>query len=154
MELVRGGSSGDGIAGIEPVYQIPVEYTHFTSVPDSVKPVAIGRMLVLKEMVLLFQPHQDLEGLVGSGPVPSARRFGSDLALGHQFLSPEAIAGRGDRFTFFQGVEVGFLFEFFPEFLTTGLEKFHVRFALGFHLSTHDKTVIGVDLLGIPPFKL
>ena len=45
VELVRGGSMGDGIAGIEPVCQILVEYAQFAFVPDSAKPVTVGGIL-------------------------------------------------------------------------------------------------------------
>ena len=144
---------GDGIAGVVAVHQILVEHAPFSSVVDGAKPIAVGGMLTLKEMFLLGQPRQGLEGLVGSGPVPSARQFRSDLAFGHQFLEPEAIGGGSDGDRFSQEIKVSFLFEFFPEFLATDFEEFHVRFAVGFHLSPHDETVIGRDFLGIPPLE-
>ena len=45
------------------------------------------------------------------------------------------------------------MFEFLAEFPAARFEEFHVRLAVGFHVSSHDETVIGSDLLGVPSLK-
>lgn len=100
VELVCGGSLGDGTAGIEPIQKIPVEHAHFSSVSDGAKMIAVGGRLTLKKMLLPGQPCQDLEGLVALGSVLATWQFRGDLAMGHYLLVPEAIAGSGDCFAF------------------------------------------------------
>ena len=82
MEFVHGGTLSDGIAGVEPVHQISVQHAHFTPVSDGADTITRSRILLTQLVFLPSQPFQGLDGLVGSGPVPSARGFGSDLVLG------------------------------------------------------------------------
>ena len=105
-------------------------------------------------MFLPGKPFQGLDGLIGSGSVPSTRGFRGDLVLGHEFLAPESVTGRDDGDAFFHGVKLGLLAELVSEFPTTCFQQFHVRLAVGFHLASQDEAVVGSDLLGVPPFKL
>ena len=50
VEFVHGGSLGDGIAGVEPVHQVPVLHAHFTPVSDSADAVARGRVLLSQQV--------------------------------------------------------------------------------------------------------
>ena len=66
---------------------------------------------------------------------------------------PKLVTGRGDGHAFLHGIKVSFLFEFLAEFPTTCFEEFDVQFAVGFHLSSHDKVVVGSRFFGIPSFE-
>ena len=126
VELVHGGTMDNRIAGIIPVHQVPVRHTHFTSVSDRADAIARGRMLLSQLVFLPCQPFQGFEGLIGSGPTPSARWFRGNLAFGNEFLAPESVAGGSDGDAFFQGVKVRLLFEFLAEFSAPGFQQFHV----------------------------
>ena len=52
VELVDGGTVGDGIAGIESIHQVAVRHSHFASVSDRADAIARGRML-LSQLVFL-----------------------------------------------------------------------------------------------------
>ena len=52
VELVDGGTVGDGIAGIVPVHQVAVCHTHFASVSDRADTVTCSGM-VLSQLVFL-----------------------------------------------------------------------------------------------------
>ena len=86
--------------------------------------------------------------------MPAARRFGSDLVGGDEFLPPESVAGGGDGDAFLHGIEVSFLFEFFAEFYASSFEEFDVGLAVRFHFAPQDELVVGSDFFSIPSFKL
>ena len=46
VEFVYGRSVCDGIAGVEPVYQVPVFHAYFTPISDSADAIARGRVLL------------------------------------------------------------------------------------------------------------
>ena len=77
-------------------------------------------------MFLPGRLFQGFDGLVGSGPLPALRKFGSDLVLRDHVLVPQSVAGGGNGDTLFHGIKLGLLFEFLTEFLPAGFEKFDV----------------------------
>ena len=154
VEFVHGRSVRDGITGVEPVHQVPVHQTYFTTVSYGADAITRGRVLLTQLMFLPGQPFQGLDGLVGSRPVPSARGFRGNLVLGDEFLAPESVTGRSDGDAFFHGVKLGLLTEFLAEFPTPRFQQFDVRLAVGLHFRSQDESVMGSHFFGVPSFKL
>ena len=147
MKLVD--SAGQRIVPIDEITVHDGSDGLFAPVTDVSNAFGTGPLLG-KEVFLVIEPLQGLEGLVDLGPSPTPQRFDGNGVGGQMVLAPIQIAGTGDGDAFGHGIETSLPFEFLLKGFTPRFQQSHIRFAVLDHFLLEIKGHIATDLIRVP----